>query len=575
MGLRLFSGCVIILLLVTVVGLAWSLVIMTWSIPIGVRAHWAQVLLPCLPGSLLSVARLMCVHVDLTVSSAGPLLPMLTSACALSGAALLTASFTYQGCIDLPEGSAYVDVERGFPCYGCGCALATVGAWRTNRARVHGARHPARALAFGSMCSGCCMEFHTRPRLLWHLMYSVSSCLGAYVSFFAPCDDATVVAAEHSDRVESRALRRAVEYDRVARLPAVRVHGCKLPPAAHGFDSLKGVLPPRVPAGPDDCGVRRAPVTVHRYLDVTVYYVLHFFSGQRRPGDFQDWLNQALAVTHYPVWVIISLGVAVDAKLCDLSCSGGVPSWLDLAIAGRVVMVLGGPPCETWSDARWNGGSRATGSWPRAVRSSLHLWGLHDLDAGERQQVALGNALMRTVILFLTAARVYGFAAVMEHPQLPSWMPQAPSSWKLPELKLLARAGGTVMHLDQCCCGTPWKKPTRLFAVGIPELGRRVAKLQGGGKCCPALGHKHVSLSGKTEGGVCRTAPAKTYNSVMCKVLADATFGGIARFLSGHVDVMAAERGLPPEIAMLHVPIDHYDPESWTAWAHDCARAPT
>ena len=59
----------------------------------------------------------------------------------------------------------------------------------------------------------------------------------------------------------------------------------------------------------------------------------------------------------------------------------------------------------------------------------------------------------------------------------------------------------------------------------------------------------------------------------MCKVLADATFGCIARFLSGHVDVMAAERGLPPEIAMLHVPIDHYDPESWTAWTHDCARA--
>ena len=61
----------------------------------------------------------------------------------------------------------------------------------------------------------------------------------------------------------------------------------------------------------------------------------------------------------------------------------------------------------------------------------------------------------------------------------------------------------------------------------------------------------------------------------MCKVLADATFGGIVRFLSGHVDVMAAERGLPVEIAMLHVPIDYYDPDSWTAWMHDCARAST
>ena len=230
-------------------------------------------------------------------------------------------------------------------------------------------------------------------------------------------------------------------------------------------------------------------------------------------------MEQSLALVHYPVWVI-SLDVAIDAKLCDLSCSGGVARWLGLAIAGRIVMVLGGPPCKTWSVARWNGGSRAVGAGPRAVRSSGHLWGLHDLDASERQQVALGNALLRNVILFLAAARVYGFAAVMEHPQLPSRMPQAPSSWKLPGLKLLARAGGTeCVHLDQCCCGTPWKKPTRLFAVGIPALGHLVSGLPGGGRCCPALGHKRVSLTGKGEDGVYRTAPAKTYNSVMCKVL--------------------------------------------------------
>ena len=36
----------------------------------------------------------------------------------------------YQGCLDLPEGSAAVEVERGFLCYDCGCALATAGARR-------------------------------------------------------------------------------------------------------------------------------------------------------------------------------------------------------------------------------------------------------------------------------------------------------------------------------------------------------------------------------------------------------------------------------------------------------------
>ena len=189
--------------------------------------------------------------------------------------------------------------------------------------------------------------------------------LGSLVSFFDPCDDATVDVAEQSDRAESRASRKAGDYDRVAKMPAVRIHCCALPAAAQVLGGeAPGVLPPHVPVGPDECDAQRAPVAVQRYLDVTVYYVLHFFSGQRRPGDYQDWLDRALAVSHYLVWVI-SLDVAIDAKLCDLSCSGGVARWLDLAIAGRVVMVLGGPPRETWSVAKWNGGSRTT--WRRAT----------------------------------------------------------------------------------------------------------------------------------------------------------------------------------------------------------------
>ena len=182
---------------------------------------------------------------------------------------------------------------------------------------------------------------------------------------------------------------------------------------------------------------------------------------------------------------------------------------------------------------------------------------------------------MRRVILFLAAARVFGCAAITEHPHLPSWVPQALSSWKLPELTSLARPGSVeCVHLGKCCCGTPWKKLTRLFAVGIPELGRLVASLPGGGRCCPAFAHVHETLSGNGDDGVYRTAPAKTYNSVMRRILADATFGCIARFLTGHVGVIAAGRGLTDETAQLHVPLGHYDPDSWTAWTHDRARGP-
>ena len=45
----------------------------------------------------------------------------------------------YQGCLDLPEGSAAVKVERGFLCYECGCAHC----WRLTNPSGEGARRQA------------------------------------------------------------------------------------------------------------------------------------------------------------------------------------------------------------------------------------------------------------------------------------------------------------------------------------------------------------------------------------------------------------------------------------------------
>ena len=47
------------------------------------------------------------------------------------------------------------------------------------------------------------------------------------------------------------------------------------------------------------------------------------------------------------------------------------------------------------------------------MRSAERLWGLPDLNKVEIEQVALSNALLRTVVLFLAAARVYSLATIM------------------------------------------------------------------------------------------------------------------------------------------------------------------
>ena len=104
---------------------------------------------------------------------------------------------------------------------------------------------------------------------------------------------------ESADRLESRALRKAGDYDRVTLIPAFRVQGCSLPPAVRDQFAPGVVLPPVVP-GVHGGNAERIPAPSHGFLEATVYFVLHFFSGQRRPGDFQDWLDQSLATVITP-----------------------------------------------------------------------------------------------------------------------------------------------------------------------------------------------------------------------------------------------------------------------------------
>ena len=106
----------------------------------------------------------------------------------------------YQGCLDLPEGSAAVEVERGvcatnaaapLPLLallalgvpigrGCTAPGTLLGPWRLARRVV--------VVEWNSIPGrDCCGISRT---------YSMSACLAAYASFFEPCDDATVDVAE-------------------------------------------------------------------------------------------------------------------------------------------------------------------------------------------------------------------------------------------------------------------------------------------------------------------------------------------------------------------------------------------
>ena len=51
--------------------------------------------------------------------------------------------------------------------------------------------------------------------------------------------------------------------------------------------------------------------------------------------------------------VVLSIDIVLNAKLGDLTSDDAVANWVNLLIAGKIVGVLGGPPCETWCAARF------------------------------------------------------------------------------------------------------------------------------------------------------------------------------------------------------------------------------
>ena len=102
--------------------------------------------------------------------------------------------------------------------------------------------------------------------------------------------------------------------------------------------------------------------------------LLHIFSGRRRPGDLQFFLDRMEGPSHY-ILHVVSMDVVVDAVWGDAMAVGTRDYWQKAALDGFVVAFLAGPPCETWSKARGKGVPlNKHKKLPRILRDEDHLW---------------------------------------------------------------------------------------------------------------------------------------------------------------------------------------------------------
>ena len=237
---------------------------------------------------------------------------------------------------------------------------------------------------------------------------------------------------------------------------------------------------------------------------------VHVFSGPRRPDDWhEEVLNTAK-----------QLGATLHAEDYDLEIASGHDLLKDAFYRkllrrcreGKVQIILGGPPCATWSAAR-NLGPPG----PPPVRDRHHLYGLPGLSRSLAQQVLVANTLLERWVALCYAVSGSGGYWLLEHPKDRGCSP-FPSIWLTDLVKdLIFHTGGTKLDVDQCRFGAESRKSTTLAGTA-PDLSL-LARL-GTSLSCRCTRPHPKQLYGLNKEGKFRTSAAQSYPGPFCRLLA-------------------------------------------------------
>ena len=241
--------------------------------------------------------------------------------------------------------------------------------------------------------------------------------------------------------------------------------------------------------------------------------ILHYFSGRRRVGDLQHYIEQ-LANDGDIYWVV-SLDIMVDAVRGNLLDPSVQLYWINQIHAGYIVGLLMGPPCETWSVARGKQLLDHDHAGPRILRTVSHPWGMESLGLRE-------SGLLLFCFESLIAMAIRGGCAILEHPAEPRQ--QVATIWKLCVTVLLEKIPGFKRHrVHQGTHGSESSKPTDLLALHLETLPQDLKDHQLGGH------HGFVASIGKSADGTFKTARLKEYPPAMNLALATAVTTAISK----------------------------------------------
>ena len=247
--------------------------------------------------------------------------------------------------------------------------------------------------------------------------------------------------------------------------------------------------------------------------------ILHAYSGRRRPGDFQWFLEDRARQFPDLHLIVVSLDLVIDPHHGDIGQLHIRTLWYNHMRQGYVVGFLSGPPCCTWSRARGIALPEPQGRpGPRVLRDADHLWGFDSLSLREMDQVMDGHVLLGFSLVAMTILATTDGAGLLEHPAEPE-QPDLASIWRLPVVQLISALPGMRMHkMAQGLLGSRSPKPTGLLALNLPLLPQHLVQWA----VCPDLPKSHSI--GRDGLGAFKTAELKEYPPAMNAALAQSFF---------------------------------------------------